>query len=157
MCVDYVWLRVQDLLTKSIAKSICQHYILFTIPITIMQDIFQWLWKCEWWSFSFYSADEPLQKSKHIPKGGLFVIGEEQDKYGGDFTPKESFFGDLSQLNIWDRELLADEIYDLANSCGHTQGNVLAWSDFHSRTTGNVKKTVPSMACDCASIFVYLR
>ena len=77
------------------------------------------------------------------------MIGEEQDKYGGDFTPKESFIGDLSQLNIWDRELSNNEIYDLASTCGHDQGNVLAWADFHSRITGNVKKTAPSLACDC--------
>ena len=77
------------------------------------------------------------------------MIGEEQDKYGGDFTPKESFIGDLSQLNIWDRELSNNEIYDLASTCGHDQGNVLAWADFHSRNTGNIEKTTPSLACDC--------
>ena len=100
-------------------------------------------------SFSFYSASRPIQKGKFIPKGGLFVVGEEQDSLNGEFTPSESFIGDLSQLNIWDRELSVNEIYDLATVCGHQEGNVVAWSDFSSQKIGNVRKTTPSLACDC--------
>ena len=100
-------------------------------------------------SFFYLSATTPLQKGKFIPKGGIFVIGEEQDSLEGEFTPSESFIGDLSQLNIWDRELSVNEIYDLATMCGHQEGNVVAWSDFSSQKTGNVRKTDPSLACDC--------
>ena len=97
----------------------------------------------------YFSATTPIQKGKFIPKGGIFVIGEEQDSLEGEFTPSESFIGDLSQLNIWDRELSANEIYDLATMCGHQEGNVVAWSDFSSQKTGHVQKTSPSLACDC--------
>jgi len=102
----------------------------------------------------FLRATTPIQKSKFVPKGGIFVVGEEQDAYGGDFTPEESFFGDLSQLNVWNRELSASEVYDLATSCGHDQGNVVAWSDFNSQITGNIQKKSPSLACDCKSLNV---
>ena len=97
-------------------------------------------------------ATKALQKGKIIPRGGIFVVGEEQDTYGGEFTPKESFYGDLSQLNIWKHELTADDIYDLARSCHHAIGDVVAWSDFASQTLGNVLRIAPSLACDCKFI-----
>lgn len=95
------------------------------------------------------SAKKPLQQGKFVPRGGLFVIGEEQDSMEGDFTPLESFYGDMSQMNIWDREFSSNEIYDLATSCGFEDGNVVAWSDFAAQTTGSIIKTSPSLACDC--------
>ena len=99
--------------------------------------------------FFHFSAKSPLQKGKYIPKGGIFVLGEEQDSFGGDFTRTESFYGDLSQLNIWDRQLSSNEIYDLASTCFHDSGNVVAWSDFASHTLGKVIHISPSLVCDC--------
>eukprot|EP00111_Clytia_hemisphaerica_P015651 TCONS_00046199-protein len=106
------------------------------------------LWKTFKDGIHIDTATTPIQKGKFIPKGGIFVIGEEQDSLEGEFTPSESFIGDLSQLNIWDRELSVNEIYDLATMCGHEEGNVVAWSDFSSQKIGNVRKTTPSLACD---------
>ena len=100
-------------------------------------------------SCCFISSSTAFEKGQFIPGGGKYVIGEEQDEHGGGFTPQESFYGDMSQLNIWDRQLSADEIYDLALSCKHDVGNVVAWSDFASNLFGNVIKTTPSVACDC--------
>ena len=67
----------------------------------------------------------------------------------GDFTAEESFYGDLSQLNLWDRELSDNEIYDLAWSCGHQDGNVVAWSDFSRVSIGYIIRTTPSLVCNC--------
>ncbi|XP_065058048.1 sushi, von Willebrand factor type A, EGF and pentraxin domain-containing protein 1-like [Rhopilema esculentum] len=89
-----------------------------------------------------------FQQGQVIGKGGLFVVGEEQDEIGGSFTPTESFFGDMSQLNVWKRVLSANEIYDLTMSCKHTAGDVLAWADFSEQSHGNIIKTEPSLACD---------
>ena len=94
-------------------------------------------------------STEAFQKGQVIPAGGVFVIGEEQDSVGGEFNPEESFYGDLSQLNVWNRQLSANEIYDLALSCRHDLGNVVAWSDFTNNTHGNILKVQPSLACDC--------
>ena len=77
------------------------------------------------------------------------MIGEEQDSLEGDFTAQESFYGDLSQLNIWDRVLSVNEIYDLSTTCFHEIGNVVAWSDFAPQTTKSIIKISPSLACDC--------
>jgi len=93
-------------------------------------------------------ATTPLQQGKTIKKGGMFVIGEEQDEIGGSFTPTESFFGDMSQMNVWKRVLSPNEVYDLAMSCKHAAGDVLAWADFSEDSHGNIMKTEPSLACD---------
>ena len=79
----------------------------------------------------------------------MFVVGEEQDEIGASFTTTESFFGDLSQLNIWKSVLSPNHIYDLARSCKHAAGDVLAWADFSEKIHGSIVKTQPSIACDC--------
>eukprot|EP00794_Sanderia_malayensis_P006969 gene6969-7754_t len=94
-------------------------------------------------------ATTALQRGQTIRKGGIFVIGEEQDEIGGGFTTTESFFGDLSQLNIWRRVLSANEIYDLTMSCKHAAGDVLAWNDFGEQKHGSIVKTEPSVTCNC--------
>ena len=83
------------------------------------------------------------------------MIAEEQDAIGSDFTPSESFFGDLSQLHIWDRVLTDNEIYDLTFSCFHEEGNVVAWSDFTTSATGRVLKTEPSIACQSKILYYF--
>jgi len=93
------------------------------------------------------SSNEAFQQYQTISKGGLFVLGEEQDEIGGEFTPGESFFGDLSQLHIWSRELSVHEIGDLIYSCGHAQGDVVAWADFATDGIGRIIITKPSVAC----------
>ena len=96
-----------------------------------------------------FRSSAAFQRGKVIRKGGIFIIGEEQDEIGGSFTPTESFFGDMSQLNVWKRVLSSNEIYDLTMSCKHAAGDVLAWADFSEQSHGNIMKTEPSLACDC--------
>ena len=100
-------------------------------------------------SFSLFRSSVPFQQGKVVSKGGIFIIGEEQDEIGGSFTPTESFFGDMSQLNVWKSVLSPNHIYDLATSCKHASGDVLAWADFSEQSHGSIVKTEPSLACDC--------
>ena len=55
----------------------------------------------------------------------------------------------MSQLSVWRRVLSSNEVYDLAMSCKHAAGDVLAWADFSEQNHGNIIKTEPSLACDC--------
>ncbi|XP_064199795.1 sushi, von Willebrand factor type A, EGF and pentraxin domain-containing protein 1 isoform X2 [Anguilla rostrata] len=87
-----------------------------------------------------------------IPGGGALVLGQDQDQRGEGFNPVESFVGSISQLNIWDRVLTAQQIKSLATSCPKdiSRGNVLAWSDFLTGVIGRVKTTASSIFCaDC--------
>ncbi|KAI1888389.1 hypothetical protein AGOR_G00184640 [Albula goreensis] len=87
-----------------------------------------------------------------IPGGGALVLGQDQDQRGEGFNPVESFVGSMSQLNIWDYVLTAQQIKALATSCPEdiAKGNVLAWPDFLTGVMGRVKITGNSVFCaDC--------
>ena len=81
-----------------------------------------------------------------IAAGGLFVLGQEQDALGGNFTASEAFIGDMSQLNIWSYELDASDIADMAKHANSIIGNVVAWSDFFYRKDDGLNVTMPSAA-----------
>ncbi|XP_041064687.1 adhesion G-protein coupled receptor D2-like [Carcharodon carcharias] len=66
---------------------------------------------------SVISSGEQLYISDDIGAGGVFIIGQEQDTFGGSFKKDESFVGNITQLHIWDRVLNASEIQALAENC----------------------------------------
>ena len=77
------------------------------------------------------------------------VLGQEQDSLGGSFSPEEAFTGDLSQLNVWDKVLSPQDIYNLVRSCHGKHGNVKAWADFREGLQGVYVLTSKSFACLC--------
>lgn len=70
-----------------------------------------------------------LQTGVIIPGNGLFVLGNDQDSYGGKFVLKDAFVGSISRVNIWDKVLPANTIKDLLRSCGNEVGTAVAWRD----------------------------
>lgn len=45
---------------------------------------------------------------------GILILGQDQDSFGGDFT--EPFFGNITDLNVWNVSLEARHVHTL-NSC----------------------------------------
>ena len=72
------------------------------------------------------------QKEKNLPGGGVWIVGQQQDKVGGGFQAMQAFLGELTEVSVWDRVLSPAEITKLATSCSsnNTQGNYLAYSKF---------------------------
>ncbi|XP_059839510.1 adhesion G-protein coupled receptor D2 [Hypanus sabinus] len=66
---------------------------------------------------SVTASGDHLYISEDIGAGGVFIIGQEQDTFGGSFKKDESFIGSITQLHIWDRLLNASEIQALAGDC----------------------------------------
>ncbi|KAJ8384537.1 hypothetical protein AAFF_G00204520 [Aldrovandia affinis] len=60
---------------------------------------------------------ENLYPSADIGRDGLFIIGQEQDTFGGSFRSDESFSGNITRLHIWDRVLNTSEIHTLEEEC----------------------------------------
>lgn len=77
------------------------------------------------------------------------VLGQEQDSLGGSFSPEEAFIGDLSQLDVWNKVLSPQDIYNLVRSCNTEPGNVKAWADFRDGLQGVYVLADKSYACDC--------
>ena len=99
------------------------------------------------------SSAEPFQQGEVISGGGVLILGEEQDELGGGFNTEESFIGDVSQMNIFDYTLSANDIYNLAFSCDYVKGNVASWGDLREQLDGEYRLTDKSYACDCECNF----
>ncbi|XP_042371703.1 adhesion G-protein coupled receptor D2 isoform X2 [Plectropomus leopardus] len=75
------------------------------------------------------SRDDRLS-SNSIGPNGLFIIGQEQDTFGGSFKRDESFSGSITELHIWDRVLNSSEIYTMEKLCSPvSSGLVFKWSE----------------------------
>ncbi|CAB4003773.1 Hypothetical predicted protein [Paramuricea clavata] len=78
-----------------------------------------------------------------IAPHGMWIIGQDQDRYGGGFQLNNAFHGSLTQVNVWNRVLDASEISTLAKQCGTGMaGNYRAYSDFVPY--GGIQKITPS-------------
>ncbi|KAJ7335989.1 Neuronal pentraxin-1 [Desmophyllum pertusum] len=87
-----------------------------------------------------------LKKGHVIDNNGIFILGQEQDNYGGGFQQYQSFLGQMSGVNMWNRVLTADEILHMSTNCSYGIGNYLRWSDFVTGLHGGVSMTSP-MTC----------
>lgn len=63
-----------------------------------------------------------------------------QDTVGGRFDATQAFVGELSQFNIWDRVLRAQEIIGIANCSTNMAGNIIPWVDNNVDVFGGASK-----------------
>ena len=54
------------------------------------------------------------------------------------------FFGELSQLHLWDRALFGEEIEQMALHLNNDVGNLMSWSKLTQYIIGDVKMVKPS-------------
>jgi len=105
----------------------------------------EWYHICVTWSASSSKIDYYVngifvnskdRSASNIRADGILILGQEQDSYGGSFDLKQSFGGDLYQLNVFSRKLLAEDVaamyYDgkcskLSSSLVHNI--VISWKD----------------------------
>ena len=95
------------------------------------------------------SSAEAFQQGEVITGGGVLIIGQEQDELGGGFNTEENFIGDVSQMNIFDNVLSANDIYNVMYSSDSYRGNVAAWGDFKEQLDGEYHLSDKCYACDC--------
>ena len=74
------------------------------------------------------------------------MVGQEQDRNGGDFNSAESFVGTLYALQIWDMVLLPEDVNTLHNTCDEVMGNLVSWGDVLANTKGELQH-IPSAFC----------
>uniref|UniRef100_A0A3B4TTF8 Adhesion G-protein coupled receptor D2-like n=1 Tax=Seriola dumerili TaxID=41447 RepID=A0A3B4TTF8_SERDU len=75
------------------------------------------------------SRGDGLNSSDSIGPDGIFIIGQEQDTFGGSFKKDESFSGSITELHIWDRVLNGSEILTMEKECSPiSSGLVFKWS-----------------------------
>lgn len=75
------------------------------------------------------SRGDGLHSSDSIGPDGLFIIGQEQDTFGGSFKKDESFSGSITELHIWERVLNSSEMHTMEKECSPiSSGLVFKWS-----------------------------
>ncbi|CAH3026090.1 unnamed protein product [Porites evermanni] len=79
-----------------------------------------------------------------ISSGGIVILGQDQDEYGGGFESDQSFNGKMFGVNMWDYEMSEDEIVQLFSRCFGPEGNYLKWGDFKGGEEGDVEVEAPT-------------
>ncbi|XP_077440566.1 adhesion G protein-coupled receptor D2-like [Vanacampus margaritifer] len=76
-----------------------------------------WHWICVSWNQN--GQRWTLLADGHVLIGpdGLFIIGQEQDTFGGSFDKDESFSGSITKIHIWDRVLNRSEMNSVEKEC----------------------------------------
>ncbi|ROT81977.1 putative neuronal pentraxin-2 [Penaeus vannamei] len=64
-----------------------------------------------------------------LPKNGTLVIGQDQDTEGSGFDATQSFCGEFTGLEIFDRMLDEFDLKDLSSCESTLKGNILTWED----------------------------
>ncbi|TDH08674.1 hypothetical protein EPR50_G00100180 [Perca flavescens] len=86
--------------------------------------------------------------SKSIGPDGVFIIGQEQDTFGGSFKKDESFSGSITELHIWDRVLNSSEIYTMEKECSPvSSGLVFKWSGAAMEMESSLTKLWRDIPC----------
>lgn len=65
------------------------------------------------------NAPEPIRP------GGVFIIGQDQDKLRGEYNPRQSWSGSLTQMNLWDFSIEKWDIENIAECRSDVFGNVV--------------------------------
>ncbi|XP_078678988.1 uncharacterized protein LOC144914705 isoform X3 [Branchiostoma floridae x Branchiostoma belcheri] len=71
-----------------------------------------------------------------VRRGGTWILAQDQDTVTGGFTESQAFCGELTQVNLWDRVLSADEIGTNWSVFCNYHGNVIDWATTNVTVSG---------------------
>ena len=81
-----------------------------------------------------------IYKQGHsVHPGGKVVLGQDFDSYDGHFNARQSFVGEMSDVNLWDSVLSDSTIQDLSSGMRVPRGNVLDWEAAKLKIRGGAK------------------
>ena len=83
-----------------------------------------------------------------IKSSGTFVLGQLQEIISGNFVLKESYLGDITDVNMWTSVLTWSVISEQSRSCYRDSGDLLSWSSFSSGLL-QVQKIEDSVPAEC--------
>ncbi|XP_047199837.1 pentraxin fusion protein [Hippoglossus stenolepis] len=78
------------------------------------------------------------KKGHTIRPGGKVIIGQDPDAYMGNYDAKQSFVGEISDVNLWDTVLPASTIQDIYTGKRVARGNVFDWETTDLKINGEV-------------------
>jgi len=123
----------------------------------------QWYHYCFTWSLSTKMMDfyvngvlvKSGSSSSTITPGGIIVLGQDQDTYGGGFDVSQAFGGDMHLLNVFSRKLLPQEVAAMYfdGRCSRLPSTlmhdvVVSWEEFLSAQRYGDVQVVPTECGD---------
>uniref|UniRef100_UPI003AAFF5F3 C-reactive protein-like n=1 Tax=Centroberyx gerrardi TaxID=166262 RepID=UPI003AAFF5F3 len=78
------------------------------------------------------------KKGHQVQSGGRIILGQDADSFLGDFDAKQSFVGELSDVNMWDSVLPSSTIQDLCSGKRVPRGNIFDWETAELKLNGQV-------------------
>lgn len=91
--------------------------------------------------------------SRDIFGGGILILGQDQDSFGGNFT--EPFFGNITDLNVWNMSLENRHALSL-NACRPmTQEVLFSWNLDHISSHPKIREVQALIFCPGKITFVY--
>ncbi|XP_023209820.1 C-reactive protein 1.4-like [Centruroides sculpturatus] len=68
-----------------------------------------------------------IARGAFIPKGGVFIVGQDQDALDGGYDADQAWFGDIADINMWDEVLTERQIKEAGKCEGkRKKGNVIS-------------------------------
>jgi len=122
-----------------------------------------WYHYCLTWSLStkvmdFYLNGVLVQSRSSgstIAPGGIIVLGQDQDTYGGGFDVKQAFGGDMHLLNVFSRKLFPQEVAAMYSDgrCSRLPSTlmhdvVVSWEEFLGAQRYGAVQVVPTECGD---------
>lgn len=72
-----------------------------------------------------------LYTGNTIKYGGILVVGQDQDSFGGGFDPKQTWNGQVSGLNVWRGVRSTTDIITEFQDCHVTKGDTIQWPQLY--------------------------
>ncbi|XP_037647211.1 pentraxin fusion protein-like [Sebastes umbrosus] len=85
------------------------------------------------------SLTKIYKKGHRVRPGGKVIIGQDPDVYLGDFDAKQSFVGEISDVNLWDSVLSDSTIQDMFSGKRVPRANVFDWETTELKINGEVE------------------
>ncbi|XP_041812332.1 uncharacterized protein LOC121620368 [Chelmon rostratus] len=84
------------------------------------------------------SLTKIYRKNHSVRPGGKVILGQDPDVFLGDFEAKQSFVGEIGDVNMWDRVLSDNTIRDMFSGKRVPRGNVFDWETAQLKINGQV-------------------
>ncbi|XP_041447164.1 pentraxin fusion protein isoform X2 [Xenopus laevis] len=94
--------------------------------------------RTEFWLNGRRSATKVYHQKNTVRSGGIVLLGQDQDSYGGDFDKTQSFVGQIKDLKMWNKVLPLRSLKSLFKGREIGNGNIFDWSSLSYSMIGNV-------------------
>ncbi|XP_072259065.1 C-reactive protein-like [Pyxicephalus adspersus] len=96
-----------------------------------------------------------LMKGTSIAAEASILLGQDQDTFGGGFDASQSFVGEISDVNMWDKVLTPEDIQKAIS--GDLHGNLIIWKSLVYEIKGDVLVQEKLQLPSASSSNVYIR